>query len=297
MYPAPIESYSAPASLNEVLRLMHGNKGDTVCIAGGMSLMQAVKARIVKPRHVVDLNNVAELSGVQVSKDGVRIGAMTRYCDIAGEKQLHGAYQALCDAAAHVGDRQVRNRGTVGGSLCWNYLAACTPPTCLALGAQLELARANGKGAQTRSIAVDDFLKSPLETARADDEVLVAIKLPVAPHNAGSAYRKWGLVTDALPVIGVAVYLQLDANGACSAARVGVGGLATGPRRAKKTEQALVGCRAANADKIMQAFATGGKELELQSDMWADTQYRQVLLADLGSQVTASAFARAKGGK
>lgn len=295
MYPAPIEKYSAPTSLAEVLGALKGNSGDAVCIAGGMSLMQAVKARVVQPRHLVDLNNVAELSGVQVGADGVRIGAMSRYVDVACEKRLHGAYQALCDAAEHVGDRQVRNRGTVGGSLCWNYLAACTPPTCIALGAQIELARINGSGTERRTIAADEFLKGPLETARRDDELLVSIKLPAAPKHAGSAYKKWALVTDALPVVGVAVYLQTDAGGACTSARVSVGGLASGPKRAKKAEQALVGCRSGDDAKIAAALALAAGELQLQSDMWASADYRRLLIADIGKDVVASAFARAAG--
>lgn len=293
MYPAPIEQYSAPASLGEALASLKGSTGDTLCIAGGMSLMQAVKARTVKPRHLIDLNGVAELQGVRAGADGVTIGAMTRYVDIARETKLYGAYQALCDAASHVGDRQVRNRGTLGGSLCWNDLAACPPPTCLALGASIELATAMAR----RTVSIDDFLKTPLETARRADEVLVAIKLPPAPPRAGSAYTKWGLVTDAFPVIGVAVYLQLDASGACVSARVGVGGLASGPKRATVTEQALIGCRAQDTGRITDAFAAGAGTLPLQSDMWASTEYRQLLLTDLGTQSAATAFARAKGGQ
>lgn len=292
MYPAPIERYSAPASLGDALALLQGAGDDTLCIAGGMSLMQAIKARTVKPRHLIDLNGVAELAGVRVGADGVAIGAMTRYVDIAREQKLHGAYQALCDAAAHVGDRQVRNRGTLGGSLCWNYLAACSPPTCLALGATLELASASGR----RTVAIDDFLGTPLETSRRPDEVLVAVRLAPPPPRAGSAYKKWGLVTDALPVLGVAAFLQCDASGACTAARVGVGGLASGPKRASATEQALVGCRAAETDRIAAAFAAGAAALPLQSDIWASAEYRRLLFGDLGAQVTASAFARAAGG-
>jgi carbon-monoxide dehydrogenase medium subunit len=297
MYPAPIEKYSAPASLVEVLELMKGNQGDALCIAGGMSVMQAIKARTVKPAHVIDLNNVADLRGVSTGTDGVRIGAMTRYIDIANEPRLHGAYQALADAAAHVGDRQVRNRGTLGGSLCWNYLAACSPPTCLALGAQIDLVRMDGATPSTRTVDIADFLKTPLETARRADEVLVAIRLPRAPQHTGSAYKKWGLVTDALPVVGLAVMVQLDAQGACTAARVGVGGLASGPKRAASTERALVGCRADDAKRIAEAFAAGAKELAMQSDLWASTEYRQLLMQNLGTEVTAQAFRRAKGGR
>jgi aerobic carbon-monoxide dehydrogenase medium subunit len=297
MYPAPIEQFSAPTSLVEALTLVKGNVGQAVCLAGGMSVMQAIKARTLKPQHVVDLNAVADLRGIRASAGGVRIGAMTRYTELAAADELRGAYQALADAAAHVGDRQVRNRGTLGGSLCWNYLAACSPPTCLALGAQVELAHMAGTKPASRTVAIDDFLKTPLETARRPDELLVAVTLPKAPENAGSAYKKWGLVTDALPVIGVAVFVQTDGSGTCTTARVGVGGLASGPTRAAAIEKGLVGCRAGDAERIAEAFATGGKALPLQSDLWASTEYRRLLLSDLGAAVTATAFARAKGGQ
>jgi len=298
MYPAVIEDYVAPRTLNEALQAF-GQFGaaETLCIAGGMSLMQAVKSRLVRPKRLIDLQHVADLKGVRTGSDGISIGAMTRYVDLAAETKLHGAYQALNDAAIHVGDRQVRNRGTIGGSLCWNFLAACCPPVTLALGATLELARTDGRGGrQTRSLAAESFLKAPLETARAPDEILLAIKLPSPPKNAGSAYQKWGLVTDALPVIGVAVYVELDASGTCQNARIAIGGLASGPRRAATAENALVGARATDSDKIAAALARASQEIQVQADLWADQEYRRFLIRDLGQQVAKIAFQRAQGG-
>ena len=298
MYPAVIEDYVAPRTLNDALQAFgRFPLGDAMCIAGGMSLMQAVKSRFVRPKCLIDLQHVAELKGVNLGTDDVTIGAMTRYVDLATEPTLHGAYEALNDAAAHVGDRQVRNRGTIGGNLCWNYLAACCPPVCIALDATLQLARADGGGAHAnRTLNAEGFLKGPLETTRAPNEVLVAIKLPSPPKRAGSAYRKWGLVTDALPVIGVAMYLELDATGACQAARIAVGGLASGPCRAIDAEKALIGARAKDTEKIAAALARASEETQVQSDLWADQDYRRFLIRDLGAQVAKTAFQRALGG-
>lgn len=297
MYPAVIEDYVAPRTLNDALQAFgRFPPGDAMCIAGGMSLMQAVKSRLVRPKCLIDLQHVTELKGVRVGTDGVAVGAMTRYADLATAPTLHGAYQALNDAAAHVGDRQVRNRGTIGGSLCWNYLAACCPPVCLAFDATLELARDAGGARANRMVGVKDFLQGPLETTRAPNEVLVAIKLPVAPQRAGSAYKKWGLVTDALPVIGVAIYLELDGGGRCHAARIGIGGLACGPRRAIDAEKALIGTRVSDIDKIAAALARASEETPVQSDLWADQDYRRFLIRDLGQQAAKTAFQRAQGG-
>ena len=290
MYPAPIDEYVRPATVADALdALGRYEEGDAAFIAGGQSLMQAVKARLVRPRCLIDLQAVAELSGIDAGADGVRIGPMTRYVEIARDERLSGACAALRDAAQRVGDRQVRNRGTIGGSLCWNYIAACMPPTAIGLGAQLELTAADGG---TRTLAAEDFIGGPLETAREENEILTAITIPAASANAGSAYKKWGLVTDALPVIGVCVSLEV-ADGRCSSARVAVGGLETGPTRSGAAEAALNGVASGDGDGIAAAMDAAAAEIETQEDLWADSDYRKQLIRSLGAEVTATAFARA----
>ena len=181
--------------------------------------------------------------------------------------------------------------GTIGGSLCWNYLAACMPPVAIGLGAELTLAAADGS---TRSLAAEDFLGGPLETAREENEILTAIRLGPATGSAGSAYKKWGLVTDSLPVIGVCVALEV-ADGRCASARVAVGGLGTGPRRSGAAEQALAGVAAGDGAGIAAAMDAAAGEIETQKDLWADSDYRKQLIRSLGAEVTASAFGRAGG--
>jgi aerobic carbon-monoxide dehydrogenase medium subunit len=291
VYPAPIEHYVAPATLAEALKALGEQGEDAHCIAGGQSLMQAVKSRLVQPKCLVDLQHVAELSGVTVDGGSVRIGATTRYRDIAADTRLHGTWQALVDAASHVGDRMVRNLGTIGGSLCWNYIAACMPPTCIGVGAQLELARSGGA---RRTLPAEEFIGTPLETAREKGEILVSIRLPAPGGKAGSAYKKWGLVTDALPVIGVCAFVQLGASGACESARIAVGGLATGPKRAKRAEGALRGTKAGDRDAIARAAQAAADEIATQDDHWADSAYRKQLISTLGAEVIGTAFARAK---
>jgi aerobic carbon-monoxide dehydrogenase medium subunit len=115
MYPAVIDTYHAPTSVQEALQAFANGGSHSFFLAGGQSLMQAIKARVVSPKSLIDLQHVAELKGIQFTNGAARIGAMTRYRDIAADEGLDGAYQALRDAASHVGDRQVRNRGTIGG--------------------------------------------------------------------------------------------------------------------------------------------------------------------------------------
>ena len=299
MYPATIDHYLAPNTLQQALEALSiQHDGDAMCIAGGMSLMQAMKSRLVRPKTLVDLQHLPGINSIQFSSDAITIGAMARYAAIARETRLHGAYEALNDAARHVGDRQVRNRGTLGGSLCWNYLAACCPPACLALGAEIELASLDDKKSQrTRRIAIGDFLKGPLETARRPDELMLSIRLPAPPRNAGSAYKKWGLVTDAFPVVGVAVYVEVNASGACTVARVAVGGLASGPKRAASAEKALAGKGANEQSAIAAAFQAAARELDVQADLWASQDSRRMLIQELGVEVTHTAFQRATGQK
>jgi aerobic carbon-monoxide dehydrogenase medium subunit len=290
MYPAVIHDYRRPKSVQEAVKVIADGGADAVFIAGGQSLMQALKARLVQPHALVDLQDVAELKGVTF--DGsIRIGAMTRYVDLMAETRLAPAYAALIDAAAHVGDRQVRNRGTIGGSVCWNYIAACMPAVALTLDATMNLV--SGSGGE-RSLPAREFIGAPLETARKDDELLVSLELSAPPANAGSAYAKWSLVSDGLPVIGACVYVELD-GGSCSRARVGFGGLASGPRRSPTAEAQLVGCRVGDDRAVSQAMVAAAQELETQGDLWADPAYRSHLIRTLGAKMASTAMRRASG--
>jgi carbon-monoxide dehydrogenase medium subunit len=290
MFPAIIENYCRPASVQEALAALAGyDAGEAIFIAGGQSLMQAIKSRMVRPRCLIDLQAIAELKGISTAQ-GLRIGAMTRYVEIAGATEIPAAFAALRDAAQHVGDRQVRNRGTLGGSCCWNYLASCMPAVTLGLGARFHLLSAAG---QTRVVDADDFLLGPLETARADDEILTHVDF--APSAAtGSAYRKWGLVTDALPVVGFCMKVTVDGAGRCTAARIALSGLPAGAQRAPAGETALVGSDGQDAtlDAALEAIVAS---VEVQSDKWAEAGYRQQLIRTLGREVAAQAFARARG--
>jgi aerobic carbon-monoxide dehydrogenase medium subunit len=291
MYPAVIHDYRRPTSVQDAVAAIGAAGADASFIAGGQSLMQALKARLVQPRALVDLQGVAELKGVTIDRD-VRIGAMTRYIDLAAETRLAPAYAALIDAAAHVGDRQVRNRGTIGGSICWNYIAACMPAVALTLDATINLVSASGG---KRSLPAREFIGAPLETARRDDELLVSLRLPAPAASTGSAYRKWSLVSDGLPVIGACVYVEVDGRGKCTAARVGFGGLGSGPKRSATAEAKLVGCAASDDDRLAQALAAAAEELETQGDLWADPAYRSNLIRTLGARMAATALHRAAG--
>ncbi len=291
MFPARIQEYVRPRTVAEALAAVaRYDAGEAIFLAGGQSAMQAIKSRMLRPQCIVDLQSIAELKGVDRNNGTLTIGAMTRYVDIVRDERLSGAFAALRDAAAHVGDRQVRNRGTIGGSLCWNYVAACTPTVVLALGGTLNLLAADGT---KRSLVADQFLLGALETARRDDEILLSVSWPAPAPHTGSAYKKWGLVTDALPVIGVAVLVTLDGTGVCSAARIALAGLADGAQRVTIGAAKLIGSRGDNA-AIDAAMAAIAEAAETHSDMSADGNYRKQLIRTIGREVAHSAFARAQ---
>ena len=291
MFPARIQEYARPRTVTEALAVVaRYEAGEAIFLAGGQSAMQAIKSRMLRPQCIVDLQAIEELRGIKLADGALTIGAMTRYVELARNEQLRGAFAALRDAASHVGDRQVRNRGTIGGSVCWNYVAACTPTVVLALAGTLNLLAADGT---KRSLVADDFLLGPLETARRDDEILLSVSWPAPAPRAGSAYKKWGLVTDALPVIGVAVLVTLDAGGKCSSARIALAGLADGAQRVPAGEAKLLGSQGdiAAIDSAMAAIAA---QAETHSDMSADADYRKQLIRTIGREVAISAFARAR---
>lgn len=287
MFPASISNYARPQNIDEALAAMKEHPdGDGIFIAGGQSLMQAIKSRIVRPEAIIDLQDVVELKGITIGSP-VSIKPMTRYVEIAESETLPNALLALKDAAAHVGDRQVRNRGTIGGSICWNYVASCMPAVALALDASLHL-RSPSEG--SRVLAADDFLLGPLETDREEDEILVDIQFANLA-NSGSAYKKWGLVTDSLPVVGVAAALTKNGT-SCEGARLSFSGLTNGAERCMEAEALLKG-KEFNASSIAAALDAAVEHMETQSDQWADSSYRQRLIHTIGTEVLELAWQRA----
>ena len=287
MFPAQIAHYARPATIEDALaEIKNYPDGDGIFIAGGQSLMQAMKSRMVRPEAIIDLQDISELKGINIGAQ-VSIKPLTRYVEIVTCDDLPNSVLALQDAAAHVGDRQVRNRGTIGGSLCWNYIASCMPAVALGLNASLTLLSATG---DTRTISADDFLLSPLETDRGDDEILTDISFTNNTHT-GSAYQKWGLVTDALPVVGVCAQLTREGD-SCSSARIAFSGLANGAERCPQAETLLSG-QTFNAETVSAALQAASDNMDIQSDQWANTEYRQHLIHHLGEQVLSRAWQRA----
>jgi aerobic carbon-monoxide dehydrogenase medium subunit len=291
MYPEPIDEYHAPRDLGAALELLARHRDGAKVLAGGQSLMPLLKARLVAPRVIVDLNRVSALEGVRDVDGGIEIGALVRFADVLDDARLRRDFTALVEAAAAIGDRQVRNRGTLVGSLVFAASWGDVAPAAAVLEARVVVARA---GAAEREEPVGAFVRSAGRTALGADEIVTALRLPLPAGRSGSAYVKHGRVHQDRATIGVAARVTLDPDGRSAAVRVAVGGLGAGPIvRPSAVEAALHG-RPLDAAALAEAGELAAS-LEAQSDELATAEYRRQLLRVHVPLAIERALARAKG--
>src|SRR5438034_3639719 len=181
MYPAAFE-YHAPTSVRDALGLLGRLGDDAKLLAGGHSLIPMMKLRLAQPKHVIDLRKVPGLSGIKEDGGMISIGARTTHYQVESSRLLHSRCPVVSEAAATIGDPQVRNLGTIGGSLAHADPAADWPAVVLALGAELKAVGPKG----ARTINVDDFFKDLLTTALGPDEILTEIRVPGLPAHTGT---------------------------------------------------------------------------------------------------------------
>jgi len=240
---------------------------DAKIIAGGQSLLGAIKLGLAAPASLVDLSALADLKGIRVDNGRVVIGAMSTHATVAASKEVQQAIPALADLAGHIGDRQVRNRGTLGGSLANNDPAACYPAAVLALGATIHTDR--------RSIAADDFFKGLYETALQEGEIITSVSFPV-PLKA--AWQKFKQPASRFSIVGV--FVAKTAAGV----RVAVTGAAPCVFRASTIEAALASSWSETSAKLVSIKPDG-----LNSDLHGSAAYRAALIPVLAGRAVAAA--------
>jgi len=236
-------------------------------LAGGQSLVGAMKLRLAQPGTLVDLSGVNELRGIRKEGDALVIGAMTRHAEVAASATVKGAIPALTALAQGIGDRQVRNMGTIGGSIANNDPAADWPAAVLALGATVHTNK--------RKIVADDFFKGMYETALAGDEIITAVSFPI-PKKAG--YAKFPNPASRFALTGV--FVAQTANGV----RVAVTGAAPAVFRSKPLEDALGKSFTVEAARGVKVDSTG-----LSNDLHGSPEYRAHLVAVMASRAVAAA--------
>jgi carbon-monoxide dehydrogenase medium subunit len=234
MIPQDFE-YFAPRSLREALDLLAKNPGAKL-LGGGMSLIPALKHRLQTPSALVDLGRVPELDGVSEKRGKISIGGRVTHASLAVPGELADVH-VIHEAAAAIGDAQVRNRGTIGGSLVHADPAADWPAVFLALDGEAVVTGARGE----RTIAASQFFTAMLQSAVKRDEVLGEVRLAVERKRAGTAYRKLRQLASGFAVVGVAAQVTLDRRGRIERAQVGVTGVNPVPFRAAALEKRLAG--------------------------------------------------------
>jgi carbon-monoxide dehydrogenase medium subunit len=282
MYAAPFE-YHAPSTLAEALALIGQHGEDAKVIAGSQSLVPLMKLRLATPKHVVDLRKVPGMSGVWVSGDTLQIGALTTHRQIEANAEVRARAPMMAEAAGLIGDAQVRNLGTIGGSLAHADPAADWPAVTLALDASVQIAGKKGE----RTLKIEQLIVGPLTTALEPGEILTQVRVPAAARS-GSAYEKVPHPASRFAIVGVAAVVALDGAGAVQSARVVVAGLGSKASRAAGVEHALQG-KKPDADALQAAAAHAADGLDLRADLIGSAAYK----AQLASVTAAKALKRA----
>ncbi len=281
--------YFAPGSVAEAISLLTQHGDDAKILAGGHSLLPAIKLRLSSPTVLIDISQIAELQGIHVN-GSVEIGAGATYHAVASHAGVRDACLVLAECVGQIGDIQVRNRGTVGGALAHSDPAADLTAVALALGASFHIQGPAG----TRTVAADDMFIEMLTTAIGHDEVLTKVSFPHLGAGEGAAYAKLRHPASRYAIVGVAAYIKLD-GGNVAVARIAVTGAGPRAQRQSAAETALVGTTGDEA-AVAAAAEHAGEELDfIMGDIHASEDYRRAMVKVYARRALTAALARARG--
>jgi aerobic carbon-monoxide dehydrogenase medium subunit len=266
MIPAAFD-YEAPESLEEAIRMLHENGEDAKLLAGGHSLLPLMKLRLAAPTVLIDLRNIPGLHGIQRDNGSWRIGPMTRHADLQDTPELGLASRA----ASVIADQQVRNRGTIGGSLAHGDPAADLPAVLVVSDGEVAVRGTGGD----REIAAADLFEDYLTTSLAQDEVITSIRLP-ALDGYGVGYEKFIRRAEDWTMVGVAAVVKKAEDGSCADVRIGLTHMGTTPVRATTTEDALRG-GPLDAGAIAAAAEHAAEGTDPPGDLNATPEYKRHL--------------------
>ena len=281
--------YHRATSVNDAVKLLEKNKGAKL-LAGGHSLIPAMKLRVANPPMLVDIGHIKTLSGIKVTKKEVKIGALTTHTAVASSAELKDACPILAEAAAQIADPQVRNRGTIGGSLANADPASDYPTLITALDAMLTATGPKGD----REIPAGKFFKDLFTTVLKRDEVLTSITVPAYGNMSGmgGAYLKHRHPASSYAVVGVAAMVGLE-DGKVTRAVVVVGGATANPSHAKSVESALMGM-----EPTEENIAAAADQMDIEAtlgDSYASSDYRTHLAKVMSKRALLLAAERARG--
>jgi carbon-monoxide dehydrogenase medium subunit len=282
----PSFEYASPTTVAEAVALLAGGGGEAKAISGGQSLMPILAFRLAAPKLLVDLRKIPDLNKITIGADGVRLGARVRWRDIQDDARLRTAHPLLQAAIAHVAHYQIRNRGTVGGSLAHADPAAEMPGIAVTCDAEIIIV---GKGG-TRTAPAAKFFVGALSTTLAPDELITEVRLPAWPAD-----RRWGFEEFArrrgdFAMAGVAVFYDRDELGRAKNVHIGAIGAASHARRLPAAEAALTG-KAVDEATILKAAEAAAAGVDPSDDIHASAAYRRALVGTLVERALARAAA------
>lgn len=280
--------YHAAQSIDEAIALLQQYGDEAKILAGGHSLIPAMKLRLSQPEHLIDIGKITSLAYINEEKDTLAIGALTSYKQIEQSASLKQHFPLLPEGTSMIGDQQVRNRGTIGGSIAHSDPAADLPGIILALRATLVVQGPTGK----RTIPADDFFVDTFTTALEPDEILIEIRLPLPVAYTYSAYEKLANKASHYAIAGCAAVITLDGNNICSAASIAITGAATYTLRANAVETALLGKKLDQAT-IAEASSHAAEGADIVSDIHGSEDYRRQMTAVVTRRAITRALERA----
>ncbi|HEY7336128.1 MAG TPA: xanthine dehydrogenase family protein subunit M [Bryobacteraceae bacterium] len=275
--------YSAPKTLDEALGLLAAGAKP---LAGGMSLIPAMKLRLAMPEHLVDLGRVKELNYIRESNGTIRVGATATHYGVESSPLVRGKCPLLAESASNIGDVQVRNMGTIGGSVAHADPAADYPAALQALEAKLVLKNSRSE----RTVSIDEFLVDTFTTSLEPGEVIREVIVPIDGEGTGTVYHKVAQLASGFAIVGIAVRLRKSGD-KISMARIGVTGLSNRAYRATHVEKALEGRRGAPAE-IQAAANLIAQGIDANADIHASAEYRRHLAVIHSARAIAIALAR-----
>ncbi|HSM57869.1 MAG TPA: xanthine dehydrogenase family protein subunit M [Candidatus Sulfomarinibacteraceae bacterium] len=281
--------YYAPRTLEEAVQVLDEHGYGAKVLAGGQSLIPAMRFRLSLPEVLIDINEIEDLEYVRESDGYLLIGAMTRESALEESALVQEKYRMLADAARVIADPLVRNRATVGGNLAHADPANDHPAVMLAYGAELVALGPNG----TRTISIDDFFVDLFQTSLAENEILTTIRIPTPQANSDGAYIKVERKVGDYAVSAVAAQLTLDGD-TCTAARIGLTNVSPVPMRSGGAEAALIGQRLTD-DVLEAAGQAAAEECDPSADLRGSVEYKRDLTRVLTKRAIARAAARVRG--
>ena len=287
MYPSAFE-YHRASSVKEALKMLSDFGEDGKLIAGGHSLVPIMKLRLAQPAHLIDISGVRELGSIREERGKIVLGAMATHRAVEISPVVRDKLGLLAECAAVIGDIQVRNRGTIGGSIAHADPAADYPAAVLALEGEIKIEGASG----SRVVKAEDFFIDLMTTAVRPGELVTEVAFAPVPAGRGFAYLKHRQPASGFAMVGVAAIVALAKNGACEGVRVGVTGLAAKPFRAKAVETALAG--KAPAQAIAGAAAHAADGIDAMADIHASADFRAELARVYTRRALEAAISRAR---